>query len=366
MKRKALTLLLCLSIALGLLTGCTTVGTNPTATPAPSPSEEPGAWIGPAASASQAPAEEWPVTLTDQAGREVTLEAPAEKIVSGYYISTSACIALGLKDKLVGVEKKLINIYDLAAPEFANLPNVGSAKEFDLEGCLALEPDLVILPKKLKDAAETISGYGIPVLLVNPESQEDLVDMLSLIGQATGTQERSAALSGTYSVSAEKLAGLCAGLTDADRPSVYLGGNGSILTTAPKDMYQADLIRLGGGANAGDTLDGDSWTEVSYEQILTMNPDVILLPSDASYTVDEVKGDPQLSSVTAVKDGAVYAMPNAFEAWDSPVPSCFLGSEWIMSVLHEDLFTLEDLRADAASFYQAFYGIEIDTSLISK
>ena len=57
-------------------------------------------------------------------------------------------------------------IYSLSAPELIELPNVGSAKEFNLEGCIALKPDLVILPKKLKEAAATLSELGITVLLV--------------------------------------------------------------------------------------------------------------------------------------------------------------------------------------------------------
>lgn len=355
MKKRMLPLLLSLALAVSLLSGCSGA---PAPTPTPAETGSQGEWIGPGP-------ETGPIVLTDQTGREVTLETPAETLVSGYYISTSACIALGLKDRMVGIEKKIIPIYDLAAPEFNDLPKVGTAKEFDLEGCLALEPDLVILPKKLKDAAETISAQGIPVLLVNPESQEQLADMLELIGRATGTEDTAARLISTYQASANKLENLNSRLDDSQKPSVYLGGNGSYLSTAPRDMYQADLIRLGGGVNAADELEGDSWTDVSYEQILAMNPDVILLPSDASYTVDDVLGDSQLAGVAAVESGRVYAMPNSFEAWDSPVPSCFLGSEWIMSVLHPDLLPVDELRQDAAQFYQEFYGIEIDTSLIS-
>ena len=48
----------------------------------------------------------YPLTVTDMAGREVTLNAEPQKIVSGYYISSSACIALGLTDRIVAVEDK--------------------------------------------------------------------------------------------------------------------------------------------------------------------------------------------------------------------------------------------------------------------
>ena len=46
------------------------------------------------------------IVLTDQAGREVTLEGPAQTLVSCYYITTYATIALGVDDRVVGLENK--------------------------------------------------------------------------------------------------------------------------------------------------------------------------------------------------------------------------------------------------------------------
>ena len=90
---------------------------------------------------------------------------------------------------MVGIEAKADsrNIYALAAPTMLDLPNVGSAKDFNLEACIALEPDLVILPKKLSEPAETLSSMGIPVLLVDPESGEQLREAISLIGPVSYT-----------------------------------------------------------------------------------------------------------------------------------------------------------------------------------
>ena len=67
----------------------------------------------------------YPVTITDHLGREVTIEKQPESFVSGYYISTSLLIALGLDDQLVGVEAKADkrNIYKLSAPELTELPS---------------------------------------------------------------------------------------------------------------------------------------------------------------------------------------------------------------------------------------------------
>ena len=299
-----------------------------------------------------------PVVLTDMAGREVSIEAVPERIVSGYYISTSTLIALGLSDKLVGIEAKADKrpIYKLSAPELIALPNVGTAKEFNLEGCLALEPDLVILPLKLKSAAQTLEELGIDVLLVNPESQEQLMEMIALLGDATGTADRAGELADYIQAQQAALAEL---LADADAPTVYLGGNSALLSTAGQAMYQSDMIVRAGGVNVAAEIQDTYWVDISYEQLLAWDPDYIILASDASYTAQDVLADENLKDCTAVKNGNVFHLPADVESWDSPVPSGFLGSCWMASILHGDLVTESDCTAWINEFYGTFYGFTL-------
>ena len=260
-------------------------------------------------------------------------------------------------------------IYKLAAPELiGKVGNVGSAKAFDLEACIAAEPDLVILPKKAKDYAATLTEMGIPAIVVNPESHAQLVEMITLIGALTGAQDAAAKLIARYDEVTAKVEGFTAGLADADKPVVYMCGNSSYMSTAPKDMYQASLITSAGGKNAGDVLEGDAWTDVSYEQIIAMNPDVIVIPTNnmangqPDYTAAELMADANLAEVTAVKNGAVYNMPTGFEAWDSPVPSGVLGMLWMTSTLHPSLYSMDAFAIDAADFYKTFYGFALDAA----
>ena len=157
--KQILSLLTAAAMALSLAACGTDTSDAVTATAQPTPAAETGEQASEATASPETAAEQtvYPVTLTDQAGREVTIASQPETLVSGYYISTSLLIALGLEDNLVGIEAKADTrpIYQLSAPELLELPSVGTAKEFDLEGCTALEPDLVILPLKLKDAAPT-------------------------------------------------------------------------------------------------------------------------------------------------------------------------------------------------------------------
>ena len=350
--RKIVSLLLVLAMVL-CLTACSPAPAPLEATPEPTATEQPTAEPTPTPIPTPIPSY-YPITVTDQAGREVTIEDEPEKLVSGYYISTSLLIALGLDDKLVGIEAKADKraIYRLSAPALIELPNVGTAKEFDLEGCAALEPDLVLLPLKLKSAAETLEGLGIDVLLVNPESQELLTEMIHLVAAATNTEENAQALLG---FAEEQEAFLSAALEGAEAPRVYLAGNSSVLSTAGSAMYQADMLGMAGGENVAGGIEDAYWAEIDYEQLLSWNPDYIVLASDAAYTAEDVLNDPNLAGCAAVADGNVVQLPGKAEAWDSPVPSGILGSVWLANVLHPDRVSDEECAARIDAYYEAFY-----------
>ena len=126
-------------------------------------------------------------------------------------------------------------------------------------------------------------------------------------------------------------------------------------------MYQNSLITNAGSVNAAAELTDDYWSEISYEQLLAWNPEYIILAADAGYTVESVLTDPNLAECTAVKNGNVYQLPNAIEAWDSPVPSSVLGSLWLASVLHSEKYSKADWQAAVTEYYETFYRFTPDT-----
>ena len=306
----------------------------------------------------------FPVTLADQGGRTVVIQREPLSIVSGYYISSSICIALGLADNLSGIETGAAkrNIYTLSQPKLLQIPDVGSAKAFDLEGCISLEPDLVILPLRLSDAADTLTLLGIDTILVNPEDHELLMEAVALIGQAAGRTKQSEQLLAYYR---DKLAFIAKTAEGPDKPSVYMAGNSSYLTCAPAAMYQSSLIAAASGVNAAQDLPGAGWAQVSYEQLLAMDPDYIFLPPERTYGVSDVLDDEQLQPLSAVRQGRVFAMPSAFEPWDAPVPSGILGTLWALHILRADRYTRQMFISDAVSFYETFYSFTPDKDLLA-
>lgn len=141
--------------------------------------------------------------------------------------------------------------------------------------------------------------------------------MLELLGQTCGVENRAQALTDYYEEQLARVAQLVDGL---ERPTVYMGGNSSYLTAAPSDMYQSSLIETAGGVNAAGDLTGGYWTEVSYESILAMAPQVILIPAGADYTAQDILGDPQLAAVPPSSPVRSMRCPAASRSGTPPFP----------------------------------------------
>lgn len=298
------------------------------------------------------------ITVTDQAGREVTLEKPAENIVSSYYISTALLIALGCEDKLTGIERKADTreLYKLAAPQLLSLPAVGSGKGINIEETAALAPDVVILPARLKDNVTALEELNIPVVIVNPETQEDFEACVTLLAQITGTDKRGEELLTYYHQKMDEAKTLTEGL---DKPVVYMAAGADYLRTCTPGMYQHDLISMAGGQNAAAELTQGYWQDVSPEQVLAFNPDYIFAVNYAEYSLADIREDEALSEITAVKEGRIFTFPSRIEAWDYPTPSSVLGVLWLTCQLHPEVYSREQYIREAKEFYQTYFDITV-------
>lgn len=304
---------------------------------------------------SAAPALGEEVILTDQAGREVTLTGEANRVVSCYYMSTAALLALGCEDRLVGIEEKAAsrNLYCAAAPEIIDLPAVGSGKGVNEEAILALEPDLVILPLKLKDAADRLQELGLTALVVNPESGELLEECLLLLGQATGSAEKAQALLEKYAAITDEVSALTA---DLYKPAVYMTSQSSALSTYPRGMYQHGLMDTAGGRNVAGEIAGSAKITVDPEQLLAWDPEYIFVVAGAGENAEDILKNEQFSPLSAVRLCQVISMPDGIEAWDYPTLSSVLGVLFMASAMHPEVLPHTVMAEKAVQFYEEVFG----------
>ena len=155
-----------------LLAACAPAPSTPGSTVAASPS--------PSAAPSDPPA--YPVTLSDDTGRSVTLEAEPERIVSLAPSNTEIVCALDACDLIVGVTD-----FDDHPPEVADVDKVVTMAQVDVEAVVAVEPDLVIAAgNELTPTAviEQLTGLGLAVMTLYPESLDEIYADIELVGRA--------------------------------------------------------------------------------------------------------------------------------------------------------------------------------------
>lgn len=120
-------------------------------------------------------------------------------------------------------------------------------------------------------------------------------------------------------------------------------------------MYQSTLIENAGGVNAASDITDTYWADTSYEQILSWNPDYIVLAADADYDVDSVLNDSALADCTTVKKDTL-PRSRATSKPRFPGTGKLLGSYYVASILHPDVVTEDDFKTTEKNFYETFYG----------
>ncbi len=299
------------------------------------------------------------VTVIDQAGREVTLPADIDSIVTNYPIAGNILIALGVANKIVGVHDSAPDstVYQNLAPQLCSLPTIGGMASMNIESVMALNPDLAIVPLRWSGEISKLEKANIPYLVINPEGVDLLYETIAMLGNATGSTDRAREFINYYEEQRQRMLEFSGQI--ADKTTVYLASHMDKLTAACGGMIQSELIELAGGHMVTAENASSGWSEVSIEQVLEWDPDVIFTVQYSNYDDSEFFTDEQWSSVSAVVNNRVYRIPSYIDEWDTPVPASILGVMWMTSKLYPDLYSPEQMEADVLDYYKRFYDITL-------
>jgi len=295
---------------------------QPTAAPTSAPTSAPTAAAG--------------ITITDVAGRQVTIAAPPKTIVSLAPSTTEIAFALGLGSQVVAVD----DFSDFPA-EAKNLPKVGGSNgAYNIEQIVALKPDLVLAAgitapeaiKKLEDLKQTVVVLGTA-----QTTFESIFNDIALAGKITGHADQAAQLVGALK---QKLDAIKAKVATAKtQPLVYW----EIDATDPTKPFSvgpgnfvSDLITLAGGKNIFADI-GSPFPQVSAEQVVAAKPAVIIL-SDAAYgvTADTVTQRPGWQAIPAVEQRRIEPIDDNLVS--RPGPRIVDGLEATVKIIHPELY----------------------------
>ncbi len=276
------------------------------------------------------------IRLEDGLGTEIELPAAAQRIVSLAPSNTEILFALGAGSQIIGRDS-----FSDYPPEALQIKDVGGGfGNLDVETIIALQPDLVLAsPLTAAEQVQGLRDLGLTVfVLPNPLQFEDLYTNLMTVARLTGRVEQAEALITQLKQRVQSVDERLGGIEQ--RPLVFYeidGTDPNAPWTAGPDTFIDMLITRAGGLNFGHELQGE-WVQVSLEEILRRDPDLILL-GDAIWggvTVEAVMARPGWGELSAVKNQRVYPFDDNIVS--RPGPRLVEGLEALARLFHPDRF----------------------------
>ena len=281
------------------------------------------------------------ITVTDMAGREVSLAGPAESIVVLMPSDCEILFEIGAGDKVIGRG----SYCDYPEDAVADIPVVKSGNELNIEEIIALKPQVVVMfmMGHTKEQAEQIENEAkIPVIATYASTIAETYDVITLLGKVTGKEEEAAAvvqdMKDRFAVVASKAKDSGLTVYFESTPLEYGWG----LYSAGKGSFMDEIGSLCGLKNIfGDVTDGNGWPVVNEEDVIAANPDIIITIDSNGMgeqnAAEIIMAREAWQGMDAVKNGNIYVVDG--NAFSRPGPRLAVAAEALIELI-------ESLRAE--------------------
>ena len=305
-------------------------------------------------------------TFTDSTGREVEVPVQIDKVALSGPMAQIVLFAL-CPDKLVGVS----NAWSKEAQEYLdekyfNMPQIGQLYggqgELNLETLLQSGAQVVIdvgEPKgSIKEDMDSLQQQtGIPFLHITADT-ESYPAAYRMLGDLLNMKDEAQTLAAYCEKIYDRTVSIAGSVEKAN--VLYVTGDAGQNVIA-SGSYHAEILDLltNNLAVVDDPSSKGTGNEVSMEQILTWDPDVVIFAPESIY--DTVADDAAWQSVTAIKNGAYYEVPFGPYNWMGFPPSVqrYLGMMWLSKALYPDATVQYDLFDDVHEYYELFYHCDL-------
>lgn len=272
-----------------------------------------------------------PADFIDDMNRSVAIDTAPQRIVSHVPSITEIIYALGLGDRVVGRSD-----YDDYPPEAAGKTSVGNYFNPSIENIVSLNPDLVLTDGH-SSSIKQLDNLKINYFVINPKNLDGLYKDIELIGRITGTRAnadrlvadmkaRVLSVQNTVKDAAKPRVAYLLDATELNNP--WMAGPGSFIDS---------LISLGGGDNVAGKM-SDPYAQMSLEQIVAADPEIIILPSShgTAFTAPNlILDNPVWQKTSAVKNGKIYLIDT--DLVDRFGPRIVQGLEEMARLIHPEL-----------------------------
>ncbi len=314
------------------------------------------------------------VEIVDAAGRTMAIPAP-DKLERLYPTGTASFVILYMlaPDKItasattISEEDKKYYV-----PQVYDLPNYGTLSgkgTLNYEAIKAGDVQVMLSSCSGEITQETISSademqeqLGIPVVILSTDLDK-ASESFEILGRMLGREEDAEKLTDYISGIMDEVTAIAAQVPEEDRPTLYYAEGADGLATEPAGSSRSIVFDTAGAINIAevDALSGFGQSSVSMEQVLSWNPEVIIVQG-YSGAYDSITTDPNWSTIDAVQNGRVYVMPSEPFSWADRPPSFnrFIGLYWMSYVLYPELCDF-DMVEVAQDYYKTMYHVDISS-----
>jgi len=279
------------------------------------------------------------LTVVDDGGYVLSLTSYPTRIVSLAPSNTEKLFAVGAGDKVVGVTQRCNYPYNFSAwIEAGNMTSVGDYWTPSIEVIVTLNPDLILAAFDQDEAVNTLRGMGYKVLVLDPNSIDDILKDILLVGRVTDRNIEAALLVNSLEQRIDAVVGKVANATS--RPKVYYEVWYDPLWSVGSEGWENKLIEKAGGTNifADQRI---KYFQTSSEAIIERDPDIIIFPLGPGMgsfwgSFDQVKARTGWGTIGAVQNDRLYVMDE--DIISRPGPRIIDALETLAEIIHPELF----------------------------
>ncbi len=311
-------------------------------------------------------------TILDMAGREVTIPRDVKKVYCAVPTG-EAMIAALCPEKLCGwVNKVSDKSMRYLNEDLKKLPLLGGwmgqRVTANIESIIKAAPDVIIYATDRlnlgtkNDRPDNIQAKtGIPVVAVADELA-GTPKAFRFLGDILSSEERGEKLAAYCEEKLAMIGEAVAKIPEDKIVSIYYAEGKGGLATDPSTSEHVAVLDFVRTRNVADVEKrwGMGMTEVSFEQVLNWNPDVILVSATTDSNYDLILKSDTWKEINAVKNGRVYLTPRSPFNWFDRPPNAMrvLGVQWFAKLMYPEYVDL-DVRAAMKEFFELFYLVEL-------
>ena len=276
----------------------------------------------------------------DDYERNVSItQYPPQRIVSLAPSCTEILFALNLGDKIVGIDT-----YDHYPSEIEekivtnSIPKLGQYADISSESIILLNPDLVIGAMTVQlPLIEKLELAEYAAMMINPQTYEDVLNDITLIGEATGQVEQAELIVAKIQNLAQEIAEKT---QDLNKPRVYIEYSfDAAFQSFGSGSFADEVIRKAGGANIF-TNSSSAYVAASSEEVIVNDPEIIIIASGAmsdaaGLTPGIIRNRPGWDNISAVKNDQIYEID---ERLFLPGVAIEEALERLAAILHPEVF----------------------------